>query len=79
MFEGFGLIVAIVGAVIMSIGTDYIIQPLFYPKKQGRQPLLTTVEVLLAHKSHDVEDPEISKSKFFNQECYQFKFILFVL
>lgn len=34
-FEGIGLVIAIAGAVIMAIGDDYIVKPIFYKESRG--------------------------------------------
>jgi hypothetical protein len=35
-FEGVGLVIAIAGAVIMAIGDDYIVKPIFYQESRGK-------------------------------------------
>jgi drug/metabolite transporter (DMT)-like permease len=52
LFETLGLIVAIIGAIVMAIGDDYIIKPIFYPDP--------TIETKI--KSDPAEDLEESKS-----------------
>lgn len=50
--EILGLVVAVLGAILMSIADDYIMKPLFYPdREQGRQ----------GRASQEVDDLEISK------------------
>ena len=61
LFEALGLIVAIIGAIVMAIGDDYIIKPLFYSSPTGRFTFTKHDIALENIKSDPAEDLENSK------------------
>ena len=63
LFETLGLVIAIVGAILMAIGDDYIIKPMFYSTEQPQRPRYSkSVKEPLVKR--DGDDLEITNGKF---------------
>lgn len=70
LFEVLGLIVAVVGAIIMAIGDDYFIKPLFYPDSKSTNGDLNSPSG--GYKKPNLQDAMLKRNQDKNQSNKDF-------
>lgn len=67
LLPSLGLIIGVLGAIVMSIGDDFVIKPLFYPEEDGKFPLkLSKLIINCVEPAQSTDKPDLEGGKSTN-------------